>query len=159
MGKAAKKIWMPLDDKTNYNDDSDLMSINPIPYSDKPRVIIVPRTIPMEFLPPKDPTPKPEPAPKDKLPDNQLGDEDPIPIFPMDDNPGDITPGDMEKIRIIYKNATILNDNDPIKCIKEAEKKKKEAEKKKKDDDKKKKDDDKKKKDDDKKKKMITQEI
>ena len=28
---------MPLDDKTNYNDDSDLMSINPIPYSDKPR--------------------------------------------------------------------------------------------------------------------------
>ena len=28
---------MPLDQKTAYNDDSDLMKIDPIPFSDKPR--------------------------------------------------------------------------------------------------------------------------
>ena len=28
---------MPIDDKTLYIDDSDLMNIDPLPYSDKPR--------------------------------------------------------------------------------------------------------------------------
>ena len=66
---------------------------------------------------PKDDPKKPAKIPpKDKLPDNQIGDEDPIPIFPMDDNPGEIKADDLEKVRQIYKNATILAD--PIACKK-----------------------------------------
>ena len=53
---------------------------------------------------------------KDKLVEEQIGDEDPIPIFPMDDNPGEIKPDDMEKIREIYKNPGIPND--PKQCNK-----------------------------------------
>jgi len=45
-------IKLPLDEKTRYNDDADLMKIDPLPYSDKPRQIIVPRTIPKDGKPP-----------------------------------------------------------------------------------------------------------
>merc|ERR1712032_46872 len=157
--KGAEKgeLKMPIDEKTRYTDDSDLFKIDPFPYSDKPRMIIVPRTIPKEFVPKDKPPKKKEPGPQDKLPDSTLNDEDPVPIFPMDDNPGDIKQEDLQRVKKIAKDPHIPVTKEQCekdKKKKEEEKKKKaEEEKKKKDGDKNKKDDDKKKKDDEKKKK------
>lgn len=103
-------------------------------------MIIVPRTIPKDLIPKEKPPKKKEPGPIDKLPENTLNDEDPIPIFPMDDNPGDIKSDDLEKVKQIYKNPSIPVTKE--QC--EKDKKKKEEEKKKKEEEKKRKEEEKK---------------